>query len=149
MPPKRRVSPVVFLDASCLVAAVLSPTGGSFRLLQECSRREIHLVTNRYVFEEVQAVLGRKYPYHLLRFEQILAWSQMEIQQDPSAKQVAQYLSVIDSEDAPILAGAMRARAQFLITLDRKDFMIQTVARAKPPFLIVTPKDFFQKYWGR
>ena len=147
MPLKGKASPVVFLDASCLVAAVLSPTGGSFRLLQESSKKEIHLVINRYAFEEVSEVLARKYPHHLLRFEQILAWSQIKIQQDPSAKQVAQYLPIIDPEDAPILAGAMRAKARFLVTLDRSDFMTATIRRANLPFIIVAPRDFFQQYW--
>jgi len=149
MPPKKKASLVVFLDASCLVAAVLSPTGGSFRLLQESSKRKIHLATNRYTFEEVHEVLGRKYPQHLSRLEQILAWSRIKIQQDPSAKQVAQYLPIIDPEDAPILAGAVRAKAQFLVTLDRNDFMVASISHANLPLVITTPRDFFQQYWKR
>lgn len=52
----------VFADSSVIVAAMLSTSGGSFRLCREASEGTLRLATNRYVEEEVKEVLGRKYP---------------------------------------------------------------------------------------
>lgn len=140
--------PRLFLDANIFVAAALSPSGGSFRLLQESHYRNIHLFANQYAHDEACEAIQNKYPLFLTRLEQLVLWSGTQILKDPSVKAVAEYMAVINEEDAPILAGAISAKAQFLVTLDRRDFMSETFYRIELPFHIVTPGDFFQKYYS-
>lgn len=90
MPAQNLHKPRLFVDANIFVAAALSSSGGSFRLLQESHHDNINLLTNQYARDE----------------------------------------------------------AQFLVTLDRRDFMSETLYRIESPFHIVTPGDFFQKYYS-
>lgn len=147
--PKRgaKKSPRVFLDSSVLVAAALSASGGSFRLLQEGNQGRLRLMTNRYVVDEVGQALSKKYPHALGRFRALVPWACLDIAFDPPERLVAQYLAYIHPEDAPICAGAIKARANFLLTLDRKHFLGDKLAHFVSPLLILTPADFFQRHW--
>jgi len=55
---------------------------------------------------------------------------------------------LIRSDDAPILAAAIKAKPDFLITWDIKHFLKRKVA-LNVPFIICTPKEFIQKHWKR
>lgn len=145
--PKGERKLVLFADASVIVAATLSPSGGSFRLFRESASGNIMLVTNHYAIDETAEVLQKKYPQHILRLKQIPSWSRIKIFKYPTQKTVSKYLNIINAEDAPILAGAAKAKTQFLITLDRKDFFTTALQQSKLPFLITTPRDFFQQYY--
>ncbi|MEK7500658.1 MAG: hypothetical protein AAB642_00855 [Patescibacteria group bacterium] len=137
---------VLFADASVIVAATLSPNGGSFRLFQESSCGNVLLATNHYALDEAAEAIRKKYPQHISRLKQLISWSQIKIFKYPSQKVVFKYLNLINAEDAPILAGAAEAKAQFLLTLDRKDFLTNALQQSKLPFVITTPRDFFQQY---
>lgn len=138
-----------FLDASVLVAATLSPTGGSFRLCRESHHGRLLLITNHYARDETQRVLHEKYPAFLKPMQKLLRWAKMHVQGDPSTRLVAKYLPLIHPEDAPILAGAVAAKANFLITLDRKHFLTERLRHAPRPFTITTPAEFLQRHWRR
>lgn len=137
----------VFTDSSVLIAAVLSSSGGSFRLCREAHLCRIHLITNRYVRREVTEVLDRKYPAVLPRFRALLRWAEIEIQRDPAAHRTATYFSLIHPEDAAVLAGAIAGHAAFLVTLDRRDFFTTRLAATDLPVTITTPKEFFERHW--
>ncbi len=137
----------IFLDSSIFIAAVLSISGGSFRLCKEGNEQKISLITNRYVADEVMEVFSRKYPRKLEGFEKLLEWSRAKVEKYPTQKSVKNATHLIDDEnDAPILAGAIYAKAHFLATLDN-DFFTDTVEKAHLPFIIVKPRTFFQEYF--
>jgi len=136
-----------FLDSSVIIAAVLSPRGGSFRLCREAASGRLKLVSNRYVHDEVERALRKKYPHTLPRFRELLRWGKFGIRRNPPAAHVERYAVYLPPEDAPILAGAIGAGANFLITLDR-DFMTEKVRRAELPITIAAPKEFFQLHWN-
>lgn len=129
------------------MAACLSESGGSFRICREANQGQLKIIINRYVQQEAEGVLKKKYPEKFLNLNSLLIWSNTIIQSHSSLKFVKQALSIIDPKDAPVLAGAMKAKTDFLISLDKKDFFTEKLAEAKLPFSIVTPKMFFQKYW--
>lgn len=67
---------------------------------------------------------------------------------DPLQKDVAKYLTAINSDDAPILASAVNSGADFLITWDRKHFIGKNI-HIYSSLKIVTPGEFlkhFRKY---
>lgn len=67
---------------------------------------------------------------------------------DPRQKDVERFLTVINSDDAPILASAVSSSDDFLITWDRKHFIDKNL-NIHSNLKIVTPGEFlkyFRKY---
>lgn len=137
----------VFLDTNIFVSAVLSDRGGSFRILQEATLRHITIFTSSYIMQEIRETLSEKYPHTLYYAYTLLSQVPLSFIKDPTVKQLATFTPLIeDPKDAPILAGAAKAKVQFLITLDRKHFFTPKLAAANLSFQIITPADFLQKY---
>ena len=117
----------VFLDANIFVAAAASSQGGSALLL------------------EAERNIRRKLaPQVLKRFHRLLEESPLLIVPAPSDEQAARCHSLIDPKDAPILAAALSSKSDFLVTLDRKDFMSEKMRNASFPIKILTPRDLFR-----
>ena len=135
----------IFLDSSVVIAAVLSSTGGSFRLLREAHEGRVRLVVNEYVFNEVERSLRRKYPETVERLQTLTSWCDLEVQPNPPEEVVSEFLSVTHPEDAPVIAGALHASADFLLTLDRKHLLTEKVLQANLPFSVMTPREFFNR----
>lgn len=64
---------------------------------------------------------------------------------DPSPKQVSRYHSLIDQNDAPILAAAISSGADYLVSWDKKHFLKSGV-KTIPGITIATPGEFLQKF---
>lgn len=143
---KTRAKAKVFLDSSVVIAAMLSTSGGSFRICRESHEGNLHLYTNTYVRDEVHEVLGRKYPWMVLRIEFFFRWAKFSLQKNPTVATVRHYATLIHPEDAPILAGAAKAKVHALVTLDRRDFFTEKLNAVKFPFRIMLPKEFFERY---
>jgi predicted nucleic acid-binding protein len=71
-----------------------------------------------------------------------------EIVKNPTLKEIHYAYKLIRSEDAPILAAALKSKPDFLITWDIKHFLKKEVV-SNVQFTICTPKEFIQKYWKR
>lgn len=136
----------VFIDSSVLFAAVLSPGGGSFRILREARGRRIALLVSSYVLDEVEGALQEKRPEVLRNFHIFSLHFPIEVAGYPSKSVVRKYLNLLPSEDAPILAAAVAAGATHLLTLDRKHFLIP-LKDVELPLAIMTPGDFIQRYF--
>lgn len=145
---KRNGGHKVFVDSSVFFAAVLSPSGGSFRIFREARARGFTLCITRYVIEEVRAGLKEKYPESLEEFHSFFVHFPVLIVADPPERIARKYLRMIHPEDLPIVAGAVAAGAVDLITLDRKHFLDNVAFKTAVPLLaIMTPGDFIQKYF--
>jgi len=67
----------------------------------------------------------------------------------PSRKLITKAQKVIAKKDSVILSEAKRSDCDFLITLDKKDFLQEKVEKFFKPKKIMTPKmffDFFPKH---
>ena len=142
--------PKVFLDASVLIAAVLSSSGGSFYILNKF-KGDFEFQTNAYVFEEVESVLDRKFPGRGdlgNKLFLLLGLTPVRILPDPPRERVTPLTALINPEDAPILASAL-AHSSYLLTLD-KDFFsefVTTLSNTKG-LRILNPKEFIEKHRG-
>ena len=142
--------PKVFLDASVLIAAVLSSSGGSFYILNKF-KADFEFQTNAYVFEEVESVLAKKFPGRedfRNKLFLLLGLTPVRILPDPPRESVTRLTALINPEDAPILASAL-AHSSYLLTLD-KDFFsefVTTLSNTKG-LLILKPKEFIEKHRG-
>jgi len=130
----------VFLDSSVLFTAVNSPIGGSAKLF---TLKKIQLITSKVVLAEVERNIHQKLEnYHLKRF--FLLASKMEILGPlPDKRLIEKAKKVIVKKDAVILAEAKQARADFLITLDKKHFLTVKAINFLMPKKIFTPKMLF------
>ena len=142
-----RPAPHLFLDASVWVAAAGSQTGGSALVLALCRHGKVKCKSSRLVLLEaernIQAKLGQA---ALLRFYQELASLDLDSVATLTDEEIARQTQFIDPKDAHVLAAAIKGKVDFLLTLDRKDFMTLRVQEARFPFQIMTPGDFL-KHW--
>ena len=144
------ILPGVFADANVFVAAAASEKGGSRLILNLASENKISLFTVRHALHEaernIQIKLGQKY---LLVYYQLLLESKPKIQSLSTAtlKEIEALRQIVPIKDVPILLGAIFSDAEFLLTLDKKDFLNnEKLAELKLPFAIVSPGEFIEKY---
>lgn len=136
----------VFLDANVLFAASYSQEGGSSKILELAKRDKIKIFTSRLAVKEAERNLRNKASdKELDRFYNLM--SEVTIHLVESQRDLAKrkFAKITGEKDAPILAAALKSRAKFLITLDRKHLLNigSPIARN---LRIVTPGKFIEKH---
>lgn len=138
--------PLVFFDASVLVAASRSPSGGSALAIEVCSGRRFRGVVTARVLMEARTNIAAKFgDTELLRFYRQLAGLEPEIAQPPSADRVAECTPITTSKDAHVLAAALDCRADILLTLDRRHLLNTKVEAASFATRVMMPGDFLRE----
>lgn len=136
----------VFFDASVIIAALLSPTGGSSLLIKYLKKGKIIGVTSQTVVEEV---LEEDKYYKLKKsrkeIENFVAQSGLIVCENITAEEVVPYLSKVDVEDAHLLAGANLTRCTYLVSLDKKHIVRPDLQKRFLPLRIVFPKELLEK----
>lgn len=115
-------APKVFIDSSVLIAAAISERGSARDLILAGLRGEFTLCTSPLVLEETERNLWRKAPAAVPAydaFRQALAANLVQ----PGKTLLLRAAKVVELKDAPIVAGAIRARAPYLATYDRKHLL--------------------------
>lgn len=131
----------VFIDSSVFFTATNSPTGGSAKLF---TLKNIKLVVSRVVLTETERnVRNKLQSYHLSRFFTLAKKIQI-LDQKPDMNLVKKARKVIEEKDSVILAEAKLAQCDFLVTLDKKDFLNEKVANFLKPKVALTPKELIQ-----
>lgn len=139
--------PRLFFDASVLVAASGSATGAFALTLEVCRHRAARAVASRLVLVEAERNVRAKLDEAaLLRFYRLVADIEFELVQPPAPVEVAVQARIITPKDAHVLAAALKAAVDFLLTLDRRDFMTPAVRQAGLPFNIMTPGEFLRRW---
>lgn len=138
------------MDANIFFAAAGSLQGGSAFVLELGKRQKFEVVTVSHALLEaernIRSKLGEKY---LARHHQNLLELKPIIQSIAAVptEKLVEFEKFIPMKDIPILVGAILSNAQFLITLDRRDFLENRRLRSLPlPFDIITPGDFLKQY---
>jgi predicted nucleic acid-binding protein len=111
----------VFLDANALFSAahaIGSPLHGFFRLADVGA---CELVASPLVLDEARRNIARKHPASTADLEQLIA--RIVVCREAGAEDVLwARVAGLPEKDAPILAAAVRAKADILVTGDRTDF---------------------------
>ena len=138
----------VFLDASVLVAGSGSLTGGSGAILRllEFNVPNLQGVVSRQILVEAERNIKKKLPRGLKRYQEIIANIHLEVEADPKEEDIRSCAQLISLKDAPILAAAINAQADFFVTLNTKHFMTHRLEDACLNMKIVTPGEFLQDY---
>jgi len=131
----------VFIDSSVFFTATNSPTGGSAKLF---TLANIKLQVSPLVLTETERnVRSKLHSYQLQRFLKLAEKTQI-LNQKPDPGLIIKAEKVIAQKDAVILAEAKQAKCDFLVTLDKKDFLNERVAKFLKPSIALTPKDLIR-----
>jgi putative PIN family toxin of toxin-antitoxin system len=147
--------PRVFLDSSVIIAALLSPQGGSSYILTELNDH-LAFEISEYVFAEVRGILETKFknePHLLAGLLPLLGFAGVTLPFNPSRQEVRVAERYISKKDAPVLAAAW-AGHDYLVTLDNEFLKPDVRAEAerrglvvlKPGDLIAVEEEIRQKY---
>jgi predicted nucleic acid-binding protein len=136
-----------FLDTSALFAGIWSAKGGSRMILKLGEVGAIRLLASPQVLDEIESALRRKAPHMLGLLALLLDRSGIEVVPSPMSGVIQDSQALTEhSGDAQVLAAAWAARADYLVTLDRKHFLGNQTLRASVPFPVGTPGDFLAWY---
>jgi predicted nucleic acid-binding protein len=137
---------LVFLDASVLVAASHSPSGGSAVAIEVCQGRRFRAAVTSLVLLEARNNIAQKFgAEELVRFYQQLAAMQPEVTPAPSAERIAECAPLTTKKDAHVLAAALNCRASYLLTLDKRHLLTPAVQSAGLPVEVMAPGDFLKQ----
>jgi len=138
----------VFLDASVLVAASASVNGASAYILHLARQRKIQaFVSEDALSEAVKNVNLKLDDAGKQRLKTYLIKAKLRLIANPEAEAIALCEKFIHFKDAPILAAALSAKADILLSLDKKHFFTKLVADFAKAMKIFTPGDFLKRFF--
>lgn len=133
-----------FVDASVLVAAVFSPTGGASALLEMAIRGRVDLMISDDIVEEVK----RNVPKLAEQFQMLLELVPFNYV-SVTAEDVSEVLGYTVAKDAHVVAAAKKAAADYLVTFDEKRLLRNKELRQSVTFTMLKPGDLLPVLRGR
>lgn len=131
---------LLFFDASSLFVAARTTDGGSGYLLKICQHGFMRACASPAVLQETERSLLAKAPRDTILTHRLqIADAGVMVVSVPSPSFVARF-NTLFREDDHVVASAVDAGADFLITLDRR--LIARTQGVSAPFVAVTPGDF-------
>ena len=111
----------LFLDANVVFSAAYSNAGRAGAIFLLAQRGRCQLLTSPHALEEARRNIQLKYPERLRDLESII--TELRVTAEATPERVAWALEQsLPPEDAPILAAAVQAKADRLVTGDRAHF---------------------------
>src|SRR5581483_4994276 len=124
----------------------LSPGGGARKLFLLAEAGVLNLVVGPTVLAECDEVVRRKAPHSLPRLAQLLAAAQVETSASPTRNQIKIAEALVRyAPDARVLAEAIHAKPDWLVTHDKEHFL-NIRGKFNLPFQIGTPVDLIQQF---
>ena len=138
----------LFLDSSALFAGIVSATGAARALLLLAECDQIKITICEQVVAETERAIARKAPKALADLRKAILASKAEIVHDPTPEEVRANLGLIaPPADVPILLAAMKAKVDYLVTLNRVHFMDDPEVSVKSGLRIGMPGEALE--WAR
>jgi len=132
----------LFLDSSALISGIISADGAARALLLLAETDHLELMISEQVVAETERTIARKAPRAVNDYRRAVRASKVRILRDPEAEVVRKNLHLIAHQaDVPILLAAMRAKVDYLVTLNRKHFIDDPDVAVKAGIRIGTPGD--------
>ena len=133
----------VFFDTSALLSGLNSSLGGAGVILGLSKIGDIQLIISEEVIQETERNIAKKFPLLKIPYLAFLTGKPFTTKKVTTRELQAAY-KFIPTEDAPIAAGALKARANIIVTLDQR---FQQMARTHMlPISVLTPGEFLQLY---
>jgi predicted nucleic acid-binding protein len=144
------IPPKIFLDSSVVFAGCHSPSGGSAVILDACRSGLLRCVISRIIFLETrQALFLKSGSAALRRFGEFLDKGMLHFADIPEPEALEAYTSLLPVKDCHVLAAAIAARCERLMTLDRRHFFSERILSADLPLKICTPAQFLKEWADR
>ena len=133
--------PIVFFNASVILAGLKSPNGGSAKLLNWVKENKIIGIISEIVIEEV---LKNTNKIFLTKEKALKLISQIFlIVKSPNKKYFSVFKDIVlDEEDIHLLVSAKNVKANFLVSLDKKHIL--SLKNKIKDFKIVLPKELIE-----
>lgn len=133
----------LFLDSNVILSGLLSKEGAPRILLDILSLRLPFLsaATGKYNIIEIERNLEKKMPAVIPLYKEYFPKLNLKVVSLPSSDEVRKYSKIIKDKDAPVLASAVKNKADFLVTGDKRDFS-KLKKTGSFPFKIVSPSEF-------
>ncbi len=132
----------VFVDSDVVISSLISSTGAAFLLLNQTD--DIELYISNISMAELERVMERlsldRQTLKKLAKKRLTVF-QLTKTLEEATKQFSDY--VLDTDDAHIVAGAVRAKVQFLISYNTKHFKSDKL-RENFNIILSTPANFLQ-----
>lgn len=134
----------IYLDASVIVPAMLSPVGGSAKLIRLIKLGLFVGITSQNVVEEIErnSVKINKSTQEIREFIQE---NKILIRKKISLSDLDEYKGMVDIKDAHIVAGAKLTKCDYLVTLDKKHLLRKDIQQKFMPLKIVSPKELLEQ----
>jgi predicted nucleic acid-binding protein len=134
-------STLLFFDASCLIAAAGSPTGGSGFLLSLCARSLLRGAVSQIVLLEAERNIRRKLNRQASQtFRQLLLGTPLIVAPIPPLSQ--QFSQIVTKKDEHVIAAVLAISAPYLLTLDKQ--LEEQVNQADIPVRAFSPGGFIK-----
>lgn len=137
--------PRVFLDTSVILAFCASPTGASRIILEAGLEGKLMAVVSPVILQECERNLAKKFSQkELLFFYRWLGKAPLVLEKLPAESEIKKFRSLVATKDVHVLATAVQAKVDFLVTLDKKHFFTPKIKKAKLPLKIATPGELLK-----
>lgn len=136
----------VFLDSNVILSGLISDTGAPRIILDLLTLKLPFLIgcTGRFNLMEIERNLKKRMPGLLPVYRQYLPLLNLKIIPVPRGQEVREFAHTIVDKDLPVLVSAIRGKAAFLVTGDKRHF--QKLKPSKEYTLqIVTPAEFVDR----
>ncbi len=131
----------VFFDASCLIAAAGSSTGGSAFVLSLCTRRLLQGIVSHPVLVEAHRNIAGKLPAQAQqRFVRLVEEAALTVVPLSARDLRPDHRAAVGDKDSHVLAAAGIAGAEFVLTLDKE--LRERINHAGVAHLALTPGEF-------
>ncbi len=128
----------IFLDSNVIFAAFCSPGEPSSAILERFLKGELTIVLSQQILDEVIQTVKENLPGALPIFKKFFISSLPEIVKNPTPAEINYWTQYIISQNASVLAAAVAAQPDFLVTTDQHFFENPEIVE-KSGLRIVTP----------
>lgn len=132
----------IYLDASVIIAGILSPNGGSAKIIELSSLGIFICLTSQTVIEEIEE--------HTLKInkgkqeiQKYIVSSNILVREKILLSEIEK-IKKIDTDDAHLIVGAKLTKCDFLVTLDKKHLLKPDIKKYFKPLKIVTPGELLE-----
>jgi len=135
----------VYFDASVLIAALLSPNGGSSLLIQYVKAKLIIGIISETVIEEIlDEDKFKKFRKTKKEIEEFIAQCKLIVRESITLEEIKSYRGQVNPEDAHLIAGAIMTKCSYLVTLDKKHLLREDMQNKFLPLKIISPKKLLE-----
>lgn len=135
--------PRVFLDTNVIFSGLYADSGPPAQILRLHAAGSIRIVISRQVLAELVRTLRRKLPAALPALRTYLLNAPPEVAADPPDGAVAALQRSVNPVDAPIIAAALSAGAEFLVSGDLR--FLREVRGLNPQTKPVSPLELLNE----